>query len=209
MVASISQRPDLLPLCNVLDAHGDEIFSQCDSVVVEFDMDKEILKRVFTLAARYEKQVYAVISNMSIAMKRRDLLKHVGCFVCNLQEAGLLFMEDMEHRTPEEMEQLLPVKIRQAGIRRMVVTMGADGAVYADADGASGHVPAMKVNVKDTTGAGDAFFSGVTIGLTYGKTLRDACSIGTRLAASVIATKENVCPRFRPEEFGISRMEED
>ena len=27
--------------------------------------------------------------------------------------------------------------------------------------------------------------------------------LGTRLAASVIATKENVCPRFLPEEFGL------
>ena len=55
----------------------------------------------------------------------------------------------------------------------------------------------------DTTGAGDAFFAGVAIGLTYGKSLGEACEIGTKLAASVIATKENVCPRFLPEEFGI------
>ena len=44
---------------------------------------------------------------------------------------------------------------------------------------------------------------GVAIGLTYGKTLGESCVIGTRLAASVIATKENVCPRFRPEEFDL------
>ena len=55
----------------------------------------------------------------------------------------------------------------------------------------------------DTTGAGDAFFAGVAIGLTYNKTVGEACVIGTRLAASVIASRENVCPRFRPEEFGI------
>jgi hypothetical protein len=39
--------------------------------------------------------------------------------------------------------------------------------------------------------------------ITYGKTLAESCVIGTRLAASVIATKENVCPRFRPEEFDL------
>ena len=37
----------------------------------------------------------------------------------------------------------------------------------------------------------------------YGKTLEEACIIGTRLAASVISTKENVCPRFLPEEFDL------
>ena len=46
------------------------------------------------------------------------------------------------------------------------------------------------MDVKDTTGAGDAFFAGVTIGLTYGKTMAEACEIGTRLAASVICTSE-------------------
>ena len=55
----------------------------------------------------------------------------------------------------------------------------------------------------DTTGCGDAFFAGVAIGLTYGKSLAEACEIGTRLAASVIVTDENVCPRFLPAEFGI------
>ena len=61
----------------------------------------------------------------------------------------------------------------------------------------------------DTTGAGDAFFAGVAVGLTYGKSLREACEIGTRLAASVISTKENVCPRFQPGEFGIRKPSED
>ena len=62
---------------------------------------------------------------------------------------------------------------------------------------------ARKVDVVDTTGAGDAFFSGVCIGLTYGKSLQDSCRIGTRLAATVICTSENICPRFMPEEFGL------
>ena len=55
----------------------------------------------------------------------------------------------------------------------------------------------------DTTGAGDAFFAGVAIGLTYGKSLPDSCEIGSRLAASVICTLDNVCPRFLPKEFGL------
>jgi pseudouridine kinase len=97
-----------------------------------------------------------------------------------------------------------PEKYRRAGeLRRMVVTLGSQGAVYADADGSSGVIPALKVDVVDTTGAGDAFFAGVAIGLTYHKTIGEACVIGTRLAASVIASQQNVCPRFRPEEFGI------
>ncbi|MCF0132411.1 MAG: carbohydrate kinase family protein [Blautia sp.] len=203
VIGSISKRPDLLPIVDILDEHGDAIFCNCDSIIVEFDMDKEILKRVFYYAEKYQKTVYAVVSNMSIAVERRDLLKQVGCFVCNQQEAGILFLEDYMEYMPEAMMHALSEKVQLAKIPRMVVTMGANGAVYADIHGDKGIVPAKNVQVKDTTGAGDSFFSGVAIGLTYGKTLKEACEIGTRLAASVICTTESVCPRFLPSEFGL------
>ena len=115
----------------------------------------------------------------------------------------MLFSEDYQEVSAEEMRNYLVRKVREANYERMVVTMGDKGAVYADKDGESGIVPAQKVDVVDTTGAGDAFFAGVAIGLTYGKRLGESCVIGTRLASAVIASKENVCPRFRPEEFGL------
>lgn len=208
VVASISKRPDLSPICRILDEFGDEIFADCDSIAVEIDMDKEIIKRVCSYAEKYNKAVYAVVSNMSIAVERRDLLKSVSCFVCNQQEAGILFSEDYSKKTPEEMMQILPEKIRSAQIRQLIVTMGSAGAVYTDGGSECGFCPAWNVDVKDTTGAGDAFFSGVTIGLTYHKSLREACEIGSRLAASVICTTENVCPRFLPGEFGIAAPDE-
>ena len=142
---------------------------------------------------------------MSVAIERRDLIRKTECFVCNQQEAGILFSENYDEITPEELYQILPERIRSAKITKMVVTMGDKGAVYATLDGENGICPALKVDVVDTTGAGDAFFSGVCLGLTYGKTLQEACVIGTRLASTVICTSENICPRFMPEEFGITR----
>ena len=204
VIASISKRPDLSAIEKVLKEHGDEIFAAADSIVVEIDMEPELLGPIFDLAEKYGKQVYAVVSNMSIAIERRDLLMRTACFVCNKQEAGLLFSEEFESVPPAQMQQILQEKISLARIPRMIVTLGPEGAVYASADGDDGYCPAVNVEVVDTTGAGDAFFAGVAIGLTYGKNLAQSCEIGSRLAASVIATKENVCPRFRPEEFGIA-----
>ena len=202
--ASISRRPDLRPIADILDEHGDEIFKDADSIIIEIDIDKEIVKRVFQLADKYQKKVYAVVSNMSIALERRDFLQSIDCFVCNLQEAGILFSDDYSGMTPQQMVQILAEKVRQANIPSLIVTMGGEGAVYASLDGQSGHCPARKVAVNDTTGAGDAFCAGVAIGLTYGKDLRRACEIGTDLSASVIITSENVCPRFLPGELGLN-----
>ncbi len=203
VAASISKRPNLLPIVDILEEQGDEIISTCDSVILEIDIDKEIVKRVFKLAKKYNKRVYAVVANMSIAMERRDFFQSIECFVCNKQEAGILFFDDYSEKTPEEMVEILSEKVKAAKIPSMIVTMGGDGAVYANMHGDKGFCPARKVEVKDTTGAGDSFCAGVVIGLTYGKNLREACGIGAMLAASVIVTTESVCPRFLPRELGL------
>lgn len=203
VAASISKRPNLLPIVDILDQQGDEIFSNADSVIVEIDLDKEIIKRVFKLAKKHGKKVYSVVGNMSIALERRDFLKSIDCFVCNIQEAGLLFFDDYSEKTPEEMVEIIAQKVKAAQIPSMIVTMGGDGAVYASLSGDKGFCPARKVEVKDTTGAGDSFCAGAAIGLTYGKSLQESCEIGSMLAASVIVTTESVCPRFLPRELGL------
>ena len=172
--AAISKRPDTTPLTALLKEKGDEIFSDCDGIAIEFDLEKETVKQILHFAKKYRKKVYAAVSNMSIAMERRSLLQEIDCFVCNQQEAGLMFSDDYGHLTPDEMRATLAANVRSANIPCMVVTMGEQGAVYARTDGESGMVPAKKVDVIDTTGAGDAFFAGTVIGLTYGKTLAEA-----------------------------------
>lgn len=203
LAGSISQRPNLLPILDILEEKGDEIIGNCDSVILEADIDKVIVKKVIQLCKKYQKKLFGVVSNMSIAMERRDFLQQFDCFICNQLEAGLFFSDDYSQKTPQEFEDILAECLKTAKIPSMVVTMGGDGAVYADMQGRKGFCPAMKVAVKDTTGAGDAFCAGVSSGLTYGKTLKKAVEIGTRLAASVITSSENVCPRFLPGEFGI------
>lgn len=204
LAGSISKRPDHTPIMNILEEKGDEIFESADSIILQADLRKDIVKKVFKLAEKYNKKMYALVSNMQFATDRRDFVQQFDCFICNQQEAGLLFIEDYEDKTPEELMPLIKDKVQRANIPSMVVTMGGQGAVYVDHDGNTGFCPAKKVQVQDTTGAGDAFCAGVVSGLTYGKTLGEAVEIGTALAASVITSSENVCPRFLPGEFGIS-----
>jgi ribokinase len=65
-------------------------------------------------------------------------------------------------------------------VRSVVVTLGAGGAVWADAD-ASGHVPAPHVSaVVDSTGAGDAFVGALVAQLAEGASLPVAVDTGVR-----------------------------
>ena len=101
------------------------------------------------------------------------------------------------------MADILAERITAAQIPGMIVTMGADGAVYANLAGEKGYCPARRVDVVDTTGAGDSFCAGAVIGMTYGKGMAESVEIGSMLAASVIVTSEAVCPRFLPRELGL------
>lgn len=203
VAGSISKRPNMEALKKLLEEKGDEIFKDADSIVLEIDLDKDIVKQVFRYAGKYGKKVYAVVANMGIASQRRDFLQSIDCFVCNALEAGILFVTDFSEMSPEELCEALSERVISARIPSMVVTMGSRGAVYVDMNGGKGICPAEKVKVRDTTGAGDAFCAGVAIGLTYGKSMSDAVEIGTRLASSVITVSENVCPRFLPQELGL------
>ena len=208
VAGSISSRPNFMPILDLMEEKGDEIFSKADSVVLQIDLDKSIVKKVIQLCQKYNKKLFALVSNMSVAIERRDFFKQCDCIICNELEAGLLFLDDYTEKEPEELSEIIYTKIVNAQIPSMIVTMGGRGCIYATLAGERGVCPARKVQIKDTTGAGDAFCAGVSVGLTYGKSIAEATEIGTQLAASVITSTENVCPRFLPEELGLDVLVE-
>ena len=50
VAGSISKRPNMEPLRRLLEEKGDEIFKDADSIVLEIDLDKDIVKLVFKYA---------------------------------------------------------------------------------------------------------------------------------------------------------------
>lgn len=64
----------------------------------------------------------------------------------------------------------------------VIMTIGSDGAVAADAAGAGWRVSALPVDVVDTTGAGDAFAGGLAAALARGDSLPDALRLASAAA---------------------------
>lgn len=73
-----------------------------------------------------------------------------------------------------------------ASVPRVVVTLGARGAEYADRDGARLTVPAPRIEAVDTTAAGDAFCGALAVAWAEGRpvaaALRWACAAGAACA---------------------------
>ena len=192
LCASISKRPELMPICDTLKENDEQIFQDADGILLEIDIDEEIVDITMRMAEKYSIPVYAVISNMTIAKKRIEYIKRTTCFFCNRLEAGIFFDKETADLSPHQMLDLLKAELKRLNMQAMVITMDADGSVYADADGEAGHCPAEPITVVDTTGAGDAFFAGTSVGLLRKLPFAEACILGTRTATRVLTTKENV-----------------
>ncbi|UFU00296.1 winged helix-turn-helix transcriptional regulator [Radiobacillus kanasensis] len=89
-------------------------------------------------------------------------------------------------------------RILERGVQQVVITMGAEGVVYASSD-QSGHIPAISTEVVDVTGAGDAFAASVTYGLLAGHSLEKACQIGVAAASLTLQTEASVAPQLNQE----------
>lgn len=191
--ASISKRPFLMPICNILDECGDECIPSTDAILLEIDIDEEIVEKTFEYARKYNKPVYSVISNITVALERMQYILQSDCFVCNRQEAVAFFgLKDDDFANQENALNALCREFDKLPLKSMVVTLDSDGAVYVSQSGESGAIEPKKVNVVDTTGAGDSFFAGVSIGLAGGDSLKDACERANHMASVVIQNVGNV-----------------
>ena len=115
----------------------------------------------------------------------RAVLEGLDPLVVNEHEAAFLLGE-----SAEGLEAALTAapRLLALGPKSAVVTVGADGAVFAVGIDV-GHVPAPEADVVDTTGAGDAFVGALALWLARGASLEHAVSYAVR-AGSAAVTRE-------------------
>jgi 6-phosphofructokinase 2 len=102
----------------------------------------------------------------------------------SLNELQHLVGRSLEEPSAQDREAMALVV---SGAARMVaVTLGADGALLACADGVI-RMPAMDVPMHSSVGAGDAFLAAMTLALARRATPAEALAWGTAAGAAVIA----------------------
>jgi ribokinase len=112
----------------------------------------------------------------------RALLEKLDPLVINEHEAAFLLGERVEgvDGTLDAAPRLLAL-----GPGSVVVTLGEDGAVFSDGESAQ-HLTAPKVEVVDTTGAGDAFVGALAAKLAGDASLEDAAAYAVRAGAAAV-----------------------
>ncbi|MBL0386044.1 carbohydrate kinase family protein [Tumebacillus sp. ITR2] len=195
LAASISQKPNLQPLETLLETQGEEIVKNTDAIVIEFDLAERVVNKIFGWAKQYGKPVYGIVGNLDVLMQRKSMINELNLFICNKAEAEEFL--GLTLTSPEECK-MAARQLTMGGLQTAVITMGEHGSVFYDRlHNEFGYVPCESVQVVDTTGAGDSFFSGTVYGLANGFGLQQAVECGTNLAAWTISSKANVDPEIQ------------
>ncbi len=130
-------------------------------------------KTVFALGKK-------LILNPAPAAKLSDeLLKHVFIITPNETEAEILSgikVSDVESA------EVAAKKIRDRGVKNVIITMGANGAYILSAD-FKGVVAAPLVKSIDTTAAGDVFNGALAVALSEKSSIKEAVEFANRAAA--------------------------
>lgn len=104
----------------------------------------------------------------------KEMISRVDIIKPSLDDAERLFGYD----SPENQIE----KFHQLGCPFVIMTLGKDGAIVSN-EGEKGYYNSLAKEVVDTTGAGDAFWSGFYIGITQGETIEEALNIGLKVSA--------------------------
>jgi ribokinase len=126
-----------------------------DLVLAQMEIHKEVVETMLMASGKAGID-FCLKAAPAIPISKR-LYRHLTHFLVNESEAAIMSGRERDEVNLETWPTIAQ-EFLSCGLRNVVITLGAKGAFYANAEG-SGHCPAFDVQVEDTTGAGYVFSS--------------------------------------------------
>ncbi len=170
----------------------DEIISS-DLLLCQLEIPLETVKYAFEIAKKHN--VTTLLNPAPCYGKIDDILSLTDILIANETEIELLMGIDLENINDLREKSK---KLFDLGIKDLIVTLGKKGAIYTNGE-KTFKIEAYKVEVVDTTAAGDSFIGGfihnlkdgVEAGIKTGM-ITGAIAVGRRGASDSFATIEEV-----------------
>jgi pseudouridine kinase len=166
------------------------LIAKADMVIIDANVPPESIEEIIAITSKHSIPVCADPTSSDLAGRLIPFLSDLYLVTPNEAEAEILSGKRVEGR---ESAILAAKELVARGVKIAVITMAEMGVSYATAS-ASGHVPAIKVDVVDFTGAGDALTAGTAFGLLSDFPIDEAIRIGVAAATLTLRCEETVCP---------------
>jgi ribokinase len=153
------------------------LISSADYLLMQLEIPMEVIEHAAAIA--HETGVKVVLNPAPAAALSESLLKKLYMITPNRSESGMLTgiaVEDWD--SAERAADALLAK----GVENVVITLGSAGSLVKNGT-VNDRVPAVKVEVVDTTAAGDVFNGAMLVALAEEKGLVEAVGFATRAAA--------------------------
>ncbi len=183
---------DLLKPADV-DAAAD-LLKTVDCMVLQFEIPLETV--YYSVRFARKNDIRCIVNPAPAQPIDMNALTGLDYFVPNESEAEAI--TGMPVRTVVEAKKCAE-KLLSSGIKRIIVTLGANGSLLASHEGTE-HIPAFSVNSIDSTGAGDAFIGSFAVFLGEGLPEREAvrrANLYAGLSTTGVGTQKSFYDRTR------------
>ena len=179
-----------------------ETLKSADCIVLQFEIPVETV--YYTIAFARKHGIRCILNPAPAQSVDLAALKDLDYFVPNETEAETIAGTPV--RNVEDAKKVA-AQLVSSGIRRVIITLGANGSLLAGREG-SEHVPPFAVNAIDSTGAGDAFIGSFAVFLGEGVPEREAvrrANLYAGLSTTGIGTQKSFFDRARFDAEWASR----
>lgn len=175
------------------------LFHESALVFVDSNLTKETLRKTLSLARKAHIPVCADPTSTLLASRLKPHLPRLKLITPNAAEARILC------GSPTEPEECLTAmesakRLVSQGVEIAIVTQAELGVAYATSETA-GQVPALRTQVVDPTGGGDAMTSAVIFSLLNGIPIDDAVRLGVSAASLTLRYAGAVVPDLSLEKL--------
>ena len=172
------------------EAFVDEAESQiASSAVVMSVLEIPVKAAVHAMKVGKKHGIITILNPAPAAPLPQEAFQYIDVLTPNETELRILMGLRPDDPTPTAE---LAHQLKAHGVKTLIVTQGARGALVFAGDEPI-EIPSVTVDVVDTTGAGDAFNSGLAVALAEGKDLLTAVKYGC-CSGALACTKLGVIP---------------
>ncbi len=168
------------------------LFRDAAMVVVDTSLSCPVLETVFRLAKQYGVPICADPASVVLAPRLRPYLADLLLIAPNVHEAQVLCNCTIAEGDQDAALMASKSLVAQ-GVQIAVITMAEHGLCYATS-AESGHVPAVRTEITDLTGAGDALTAAIVFALLNDIPISEAMRLGCSAASLTIGCHQTVVP---------------